>query len=69
MSAEMQQGRAMRPSKGAEYLGIGLSTFWRYARTLPDFPRPVKVSPRVTLFMEDELSAWLEKRAAERQAA
>lgn len=62
-------GRALRPSKGAEYLGIGVSTFWRYAKTIPDFPRPVKVSPRVTLFMEDELAAWLSKRAESRQAA
>ncbi|MGF7191988.1 prophage regulatory protein [Robbsia andropogonis] len=63
MSAANQTGRGLRPAKGAEYLGIGISTFWRYAKTIPDFPRPVKVSPRVTLFMENELADWLRKRA------
>ncbi|MDR6377315.1 helix-turn-helix transcriptional regulator [Paraburkholderia caledonica] len=63
MSAEVQ-GRALRPSKAAEHLGIGVSTFWRYAKTIPDFPKPVKLSPRCTIFFESQLNDWLASRAA-----
>ncbi|MCY0388245.1 AlpA family phage regulatory protein [Robbsia sp. Bb-Pol-6] len=62
--------RKMRPPKAADLCGVSVTTIWRYARTLPDFPKPIKLSPRVTVFDENELVSWLGKRAAEsRQAA
>lgn len=67
MSAAVQ-GRALRPSKAAEHLGIGVSTFWRYAKTIPDFPKPVKLSPRCTIFFETQLNDWLSSRATAHKA-
>ncbi|MGV7244540.1 helix-turn-helix transcriptional regulator [Caballeronia sp. M23-90] len=61
-------GRAMRPTKAAEHLGIAVSTFWQYARTDPDFPKGIKISHRVTLFMEEDLAKWLSLRASRRAA-
>lgn len=61
-------GRAMRPAKAAEHLGIAVSTFWQYAKTDPDFPKAIKISHRVTLFMEEDLAKWLSLRAARRAA-
>lgn len=63
MPAETR-GRGLRPAKAAEYIGVGVSTFWRYAKTIPDFPKPVKLSPRCTIFFESQLSDWLASRAA-----
>jgi len=62
-------GRAMRPAKAAEHLGIAVSTLWQYTKTDPQFPKPIKISHRVTLFMEEDLAKWLSLRAAARRAA
>lgn len=59
-------GRAMRPAKAAEHLGMAVSTFWQYAKTDPDFPKGIKLSHRITVFMEDEISAWLKSKADRR---
>lgn len=60
--------RALRPAAAAQKLGIAVSTLWLKARKETDFPHPVKIGPRTTIFMERELDAWLESRAALRQA-
>ena len=31
--------KALRPKPAAEYLGIGLSTLWAWAKTRDDFPQ------------------------------
>lgn len=57
--------RFMRPAQAAEKLGVSLPTLWRYARNNPSFPRPSKLSERVTVFDESELDAYVtSKRAA-----
>lgn len=56
------RGRTMRPARAAEMLGLGLSTFWRYAKIDPDFPRPIKLSPRCTVFYEGDLKSWVERK-------
>ena len=37
---------------------IGNTTLWRWVKERPDFPRPIKLGPRVTVFSVDELIAW-----------
>lgn len=50
--------RALRPKQAAACIGVGLSTFWRYAQTRPDFPKLIRLSPRATVAIENELIAW-----------
>ena len=50
---------ALRPRDAALYIGLGLSTLWKRAKTDPRFPQPRKLSPRVTVWMKDDLDAFL----------
>jgi prophage regulatory protein len=50
--------QSLRTKQAAELLGIGLATFWRWAKERPDFPASRKLSPRCTVFDRDELLAW-----------
>lgn len=44
-------------------LGVGLSTFWRWAKERPGFPNARKLSPRCTVFDVEELIAWRDAQA------
>lgn len=69
MSAATQaSSRALRPARAAEKLGIGLSTLWAKAKNQADFPKPIKTGPRTTIFLEQELDAYLASCAAARKA-
>ena len=57
--------QSARPQQSAALLGIGLSTLWRFAKERPDFPRPRKLSPRVTVFIVAELLAWRDAQVKE----
>jgi prophage regulatory protein len=57
-------GQALRPADAAQKLGIGVSTLWKKIRTDPDFPQPIAISARITVFMEAELDAYLAACAA-----
>ena len=46
----ISNSRYARAAQAAEYFRIGQSTLWLWTKTLPDFPQPVKVGKRVTLF-------------------
>ena len=39
-------------------MGVGVSTFWRWAKERPGFPKPRKLSSRCTVFDVQELLAW-----------
>lgn len=39
-------------------LGVGVSTFWRWAKERPGFPKARKLSSRCTVFDVAELMAW-----------
>lgn len=54
--------RALRPAQAAERLGISLPTLWRYIRNNPNFPRPSKLSDRVTVLDAGELDAFIASR-------
>ena len=43
----------LRAKEVSEYLGIGLSTVWHYAKVGTITPK--KISPRVTVFSIDEI--------------
>ncbi|MDQ0590990.1 helix-turn-helix transcriptional regulator [Variovorax paradoxus] len=58
-----QPSRSVRPRDGADFLGIGLSTFWRWSRNRADFPKGIHLSPRTVTFNLDELAAWRDAQA------
>ena len=64
MIQQQQTKRSVRPAEGAVYLGVGRSTFWRWAAERPDFPKGKRLSPRVTVFDLDELVAWRDAQSA-----
>ncbi|MGU7855455.1 helix-turn-helix transcriptional regulator [Burkholderia orbicola] len=55
----------LRPKAAAQKLGIGLSTLWLKVSKDPEFPRPVKLGEATTVFIEQEIDAWLRVRIAE----
>lgn len=50
---------ALRAREAATYLGIGISTLWRRSKTDPTFPKPRKLGQRVTIWMREDLDAFL----------
>lgn len=55
--------QSARPKDAASLLGVGVSTFWRWAKERPDFPKPRKLSSRCTIFDVQELIAWRDAQA------
>lgn len=53
----------LRPRDAAAYLGIGLSTIWRWAQRDAGFPRPHKLASRVTVWRKSDLDDFLERQA------
>lgn len=53
----------LRPRQAADALGIGMSTFWLWAKTDPDFPKLIKMSPQCTVVREQDLIDYVEKKA------
>lgn len=46
----------------AAYLGCGVSTVWRWARTRSDFPRPEKMGDGFTVWRREEVEAFVLKK-------
>lgn len=59
----IHQHKTVRAKVGAEILGIGESTFWRWHRERPDFPKGRRLSPRCTVFDVQELLTWRDAQA------
>ncbi len=57
------KSQSIRPKTAAELLGIGTSTFWRWAKERTDFPKARKLSSRCTVFDVSELVAWRDAQA------
>jgi prophage regulatory protein len=58
------ESRSLRPKQAAEFLGIGLSTLWRWSkcRRLEGFPQPLRLGPRTTVFEQSELVGFRDKQ-------
>ena len=52
------QSQSIRPKTAAELLGIGTSTFWRWAKERQDFPKARRLSARCTVFDMHEIMTW-----------
>ncbi|MEJ5126504.1 AlpA family phage regulatory protein [Comamonas sp. MYb21] len=53
-----QINSSIRPKAAAEFLGIGVSTLWRWSKDRSDFPKARKLGPRCTVFSIIELQNW-----------
>ncbi|HVW50829.1 MAG TPA: AlpA family phage regulatory protein [Trinickia sp.] len=53
--------KGLRVKQAAEKLGMGVSSVWERVRKDPEFPRPVKLGPSTTVFLEHELDAYIAK--------
>lgn len=51
------------PRTIAEEADVHVSTVWRWAKIVPGFPKPVKLSPGCTRFEADAWEAFKAKRA------
>lgn len=54
----------MSAAQGAKMTGVAESTWWEWARTIPDFPKSIRISARCTRWDKAEIEAWLESRRA-----
>lgn len=54
-----------RPAEAGKYLGVSKSTIWNYAKE--GSIKPIKLSPRVTVFKKEDLDNFIEN-AIERGA-
>jgi len=61
------RGGVVRIKQAAHHLGMGESTVWRKVKTDPDFPKPIKLSERVTAWRLADLDAYIERRATAAQ--
>jgi len=52
----------LRAEEASKYLGIGKSTLWLYARQ--GKLKPIKLSPRVTIFKRSELDKFINNMSA-----
>lgn len=46
----------------AEKLTVSRATIWRYTRSDPQFPKPIKLSPGCARWRADEVDDWLATR-------
>jgi prophage regulatory protein len=53
----------LRPTHVAKKLGISPSAFWELCAKDPEFPKKIKLGARTTLFAEDEIDAYMAKKA------
>lgn len=49
----------IRVKEVAELLGFGVSTIWRKVKEDPSFPRPHKISERITVWQLSEILNWI----------
>lgn len=61
------RGLIVRTSDAPAFVGLPASTFYDLARQ-PGFPTKLRLGPRTTGYLRDELEAWV-RRHAEREAA
>jgi len=56
--------KLLRPKEAAEFFGTSVSTIWEWSKKHKDFPKKVKISPKVVGWWMSELKEWASKRQA-----
>lgn len=57
--------RVLRKREVADRLGVSIMTIWRWEKS-NDFPKRVQLGSGSVGYLEDEVDAWLNAKAAER---
>lgn len=58
----MTEPAVLRPKQAAQYLSIGIASFWRLAKEDLTFPKPFKIGVQTTAVMRADLDAWLQQK-------
>jgi len=66
--SQTQNTRALRVKEAASYLGIGVSTFWRWSKE-GRLPKPIHLSSRCSVWRMADLEAFIERQAQDVGAA
>lgn len=61
--------RILRVADVAKKIGGSVAWVWKQSKDDPEFPKPVKVSPNITGWVETELDEFLIRRVAAHRAA
>ncbi|MCK1732951.1 AlpA family phage regulatory protein [Bradyrhizobium sp. 138] len=62
-NSAVSKGRALiGPRECARRVGCHPVTLYRWKRTIADFPRPIRISPRRIAFFEDEVAEYINTR-------
>lgn len=59
--------RGVRLVTVCQMLNASPATIWRWVKTNPGFPQPIKLSAAVTAWDEAELLEWLDAKKANRK--
>lgn len=51
--------RLLTVQQVAETLGVSVSFVWRKAKTDPTFPKPIRLSPGITRWDDEEVKNWV----------
>ena len=63
------QKKAHRVKDLAEMLDMGESTIWKLCSNEDsDFPRPIKITSRLTIWKDEDIQAWLDSKNAEEKS-
>lgn len=55
----------LRDKAVADKIGVSRPHLWTLVKTDPTFPRPVKLSANVTVWLESEINEWMLRKVAE----
>lgn len=55
----VQPAKYARAAQVAAHFNIGKSTLWLWVKIMPDFPQPMRVGRRVTLFDINAIEIWM----------
>lgn len=57
--------KILRVQAVAERIGYAVASVWRKAKDETDFPKPVRIGPKCTGWIESEVDAYLKRKIAE----
>ena len=60
----MSAGKMMRAKEAAAFLGIGVSTFWKWVKE-GRLPKGISLTPRCTVWRQGELESFVANREGE----